>query len=137
MKAELAELAAALGGGVFTDPGAAAAEVAAQLDHAEERLATLRVRSTLQRIPSMNNACVDESAVESGAWALQRVDHTLCGCSWGFSNNLTFPGEAGCYYMTYMQPLRMLTSCKELAIKKNGCRVQGHTGACMGRPRSA
>ena len=45
MKAELADLAAALGGGVFTDPGAAAAEVAAQLDHAEERLATLRVRS--------------------------------------------------------------------------------------------
>ena len=50
MKAELADLAAALGGGVFTDPGAAAAEVAAQLDHAEERLATLRVRSIVQRV---------------------------------------------------------------------------------------
>ena len=44
MRAEVADLAAALGGGVFTDPGAAAAEVAAQLDHAEERLAMLRVR---------------------------------------------------------------------------------------------
>lgn len=49
MKAEMADLAAALGGGVFTDPGAAAAEVTAQLDHAKERLATLRVPSTLQR----------------------------------------------------------------------------------------
>ena len=49
VKAELADLAGAMGGGVFTDPGAAAAEVVAQLDHAEERLATLRVRSISER----------------------------------------------------------------------------------------
>ena len=60
MKAELADLAAALGGGVFTDPGAAAAEVAAQLDHAEERLATLRVRSIVQRTHYAKDACVEE-----------------------------------------------------------------------------
>ena len=47
MKGELLDMAAGLGGGVFVDPGAAAAEVVLQLDHAQERIAVLRVRCLL------------------------------------------------------------------------------------------
>ena len=43
-KGELAALASGLGGSVFVDPGAAAAEVVLQLDRAQERIAVLRVR---------------------------------------------------------------------------------------------